>query len=41
VIQLTNEQLDGIITSKKETEQEQFIENNAFEKEVGQWLDAR
>jgi hypothetical protein len=41
VIQLTNEQLNDIITSKKEIEQGQFIENNAFEKEVGQWPDKR
>jgi len=41
VIQLTQEQLDDIIASKKEIEQGLFIENNAFEKEVKQWLTAR
>jgi hypothetical protein len=41
VIQLTQEQLDDIIDSKKEIEQGLFIENNAFEKEVKQWLNAR
>ena len=41
VIQLTQEQLDDIIASKKEIEQGLFIENNAFEKEVKQWLNAR
>jgi hypothetical protein len=41
VIQLTQEQLDEIITSKKEIEQGLFIENSASEKEVKQWLNAR
>ena len=41
VIQLTQEQLDDIIASKKEIEQGLFIENNALEKEVKQWLNAR
>jgi hypothetical protein len=41
VIQLTQEQLDDIIASKKELEQGLFIENIAFEKEVKQWLNAR
>ena len=41
VIQLTQEQLDDIIASKKEIEQELFIENIAFEKEVKQWINAR
>jgi hypothetical protein len=41
VIQLTQQQLDDIIASKKEIEQGLFIENNAFEKEVKQWLNAR
>ena len=41
VIQLTQEQLDDIIASKKEIEQGLYIENNAFEKEVKQWLNAR
>jgi len=41
VIQLTQEQLNDIIASKKEIEQGLFIENNAFEKEVKQWLNVR
>ena len=41
VIQLTQEQLDDIIASKKEIEQGLFIENSALEKEVKQWLNAR
>jgi hypothetical protein len=41
VIQLTQEQLDDIIASKKEIEQGLFIENIAFEKEVKQWLNAK
>jgi hypothetical protein len=41
VIQLTQEQLDDIVASKKEIEQGLFIENNAFEKEVKQWLNAK
>ena len=41
VIQLTQEQLDDIVASKKEIEQGLFIENNAFEKETKQWLNAR
>ena len=41
VIQLTQEQHDDIIASKKEIKQGLFIENNALEKEVKQWLNAR
>ena len=41
VIQLTQEQLDDIIASKKEIEQGLFIENIAFEKELKQWLNAK
>ena len=41
VIQLTQEQLDDIIASKKEIEQGLFIENIAFKKEVKQWLNAK
>jgi len=41
VIQLTQEQLNDIIASKKEIKQGLFIENNAFEKEVKQWLNVR
>ena len=41
VIQLTKEQLDDIITSKKEIEEGLFIENSALDKEVRQWLSPR
>jgi hypothetical protein len=41
VIQLTQDELDDIIASKKEIEQGLFIENNTFEKEVKQWLNGR
>ena len=41
VIQLSQEQLDDIIASKKEIELGLSIENIAFEKEVKQWLNAK
>jgi len=41
IIQLTQDQLDDIMASKKEIEQGLFIENIAFEKEVKQWLNAK
>jgi hypothetical protein len=41
VIQLTQDQLDDIIASKKEIEQGLFIENSVLDKEVRQWLNAR
>jgi len=41
VIQLSQEQLDDIVASKKEIEQGLFIDNNAFELEVKQWLNAK
>jgi len=41
VIQLTKEQLDDIIASKKEVEKGLFIENTVLDKEVRQWLGAR
>jgi hypothetical protein len=41
VIQLTQEQLDEIIASKKEVEQGLSIENGILEKEVKLWLKAR
>ena len=41
VIQLTQEQLDAIIASKKEIEQGLSIENSMLEKEVKLWLNAR
>ena len=41
VIQLTPDQLDDIIASKKEIEQGLFIESSVLDKEVRQWLNAR
>ena len=41
VIQLTQEQLDEIIESKKEIEQGLSVENGILEKEVKLWLNAR
>ena len=41
VIQLTPDQLDDIIASKKEIEQGMYTENNLLDKEVRQWLRAR
>ncbi|MCX6302794.1 MAG: hypothetical protein NTW82_11475 [Bacteroidia bacterium] len=41
VIQLTPNQLDDIITSKKEIQQGMFLENSVLDKEVRQWLRAR
>ena len=41
VIQLTPDQLEDIIASKKEIEQGMFVENNVLDKEVRQWLSAR
>ena len=41
VIQLTQEQLDEIIASKKEIEQGLSIENGILGKEVKLWLNAR
>jgi hypothetical protein len=41
VIQLTQEQLDEIIESKKEIEQGLSTENSMLEKEVKLWLNAR
>jgi hypothetical protein len=41
VIQLTQEQLDEIIASKKEIEQGLSIENRMLGKEVKLWLNAR
>ena len=41
VIQLSQEQLDDIIASKKEIGQGLLIENIAFEKEVKQLLNAK
>ena len=41
VIQLTREQLNDIMDSKKEIENGLFIENNILDKEVRQWLNSR
>ena len=41
VIQLTPDQLDDIIASKKEIEKGLFIENSVLDKEVKKWLSAR
>jgi hypothetical protein len=41
VIQLTPDQLNDIIESKKEIEKGLFIENSVLDKEVRQWLNAR
>jgi len=41
VIQLTPDQLDDIIASKKEIEKGLFIENGVLDKEVKKWLSAR
>jgi hypothetical protein len=41
VIQLTQEQLDDIVASKKEIGKGLFIDNNLLDKEVRQWLNAR
>jgi hypothetical protein len=41
VIQLTPDQLNEIIESKKEIEQGLFIESSVLDKEVRQWLNAR
>ena len=41
VIQLTPDQLDDIISSKKEIENGMFIDHVHLDKEVMQWLSAR
>jgi hypothetical protein len=41
VIQLTPDQLDDIIASKKEIEQGLSIESSVLDKEVRQWLNER
>lgn len=41
VIQLTQDQLDDIIESKKEIEKGMFVENSVLDKQVHQWLSAR
>ena len=41
VIQLTQDQLEDIVESKKEIEQGLFVENNVLDKQVRQWLNAR
>ena len=41
IIQLTPDQLDDIIASKKEIEKGMFIEHGQLDKVVMQWLNAR
>jgi len=41
VVQLTKDQLEDIIESKKEIEKGLFVENNVLDKQVRQWLNAR
>jgi hypothetical protein len=41
VIQLTQDQLNDIIASKKEIEKALFTESGMLDKEVDQWLSAR
>ena len=41
IIQLTQDQLDDIIASKKEIEQGLFIENSVLDTEVRRWLNAK
>ena len=41
VIQLTKDQLEDIIESKKEVEKGMFVENSVLDKQVRQWLSAR
>jgi hypothetical protein len=41
VIQLTPDQLDDIVSSKKEIENGLFIEHGRLDKEIMQWLSAR
>ena len=38
VIQLTQEQIDDIVSSRKELQQGKIIDNYIIEKQVGQWL---
>jgi hypothetical protein len=41
IIQLTQDQLDDIMASKKEIVQGLFIENSVLDTEVRQWLNAK
>jgi len=41
VIQLTQDQLDDIIESKKEIEKGMFVENSVLDKQVHQWLSVK
>ncbi len=41
IIQLTQDQLEDIIESKKEIEKGLFVENNVLDKQVLQWLNTR
>jgi len=41
VIQLTQDQLEDIIKSKKEIGKGMFVENNVLDKHVRRWLNAK
>jgi len=41
VIQLTQDQLEDIIKSKKEIGKGMFVENNVLDKQVRRWLNAK
>jgi hypothetical protein len=41
VIQLTQDQLNDIIESKKEIEKGLFLENSTLDKQVHQWLNVK
>jgi hypothetical protein len=41
VIQLTQDQLEDIIESKKEIEKGMFLENSVLDTQVHQWLNVR
>ena len=41
VIQLTQDQLDDIIESKKEIEKGMFVENSVLDKQVRRWLSVK
>jgi hypothetical protein len=41
ILTLTNEQRNEIMESKKQIEQNLFIEHNEFDKEISKWLNAK
>ena len=41
VVQLTQDQLDDIIESKKEIEKGMFLDNRTLDKQVHQWLNVK